>query len=405
MHRVMFRVILLCAALLVPSIASAQFATGSTGADGAFNPPAGTDTIKLSLAGTGPGTGTYDAAHWAIVFNYTTINIPANTTIVFTNHPSNAPVIWLATGNVTIDGTVNLTGSPSVTYTNGLFAQPGPGGFEGGRATLDPNASPPSNGFGPGGAPFSATYPGGGGYGTAGTTGSPNPGGGTYGDDRILPLIGGSGGGGFPSQFYYGGGAGGGAILIASPTSITISGAVSANGGQGYTGYGHGSGGAIRLRAPSISGNGLLRAYSGAGAGDGNGLGRLRVEATSLSLVDVGIPPIVATTTPNPIFPASNAPTLRAVSIGGTPIPTDPAAGIQTIDASIANAGAVTLQIEATNIAPGTTVQVMAQPDGGPTQFLTTPGLSGSLALSTTSVSILIDRIRRTEISLRANTP
>src|SRR5262245_14003597 len=65
------------------------FTSGSTGADGAFNPPTGTTTLTLPPGG---------------VFNFTTINIPAGATVRFTRNASNTPVTMLASGNVTIGG-------------------------------------------------------------------------------------------------------------------------------------------------------------------------------------------------------------------------------------------------------------------------------------------------------------
>ena len=88
---------------LLPVTAVAQFTSGSDGSDGAFNPMSSL-TIDLAQAGSGPGTGTYDAANWAVVFNYTTIDIPEGVGVYFNNHPSGAPVVWLASGDVTIAG-------------------------------------------------------------------------------------------------------------------------------------------------------------------------------------------------------------------------------------------------------------------------------------------------------------
>jgi hypothetical protein len=113
------------------------FDSGSDGSDGPFNPAVDV-TIDLAQAGTGPGTGTYIPEQWVVVFNYTTIDIPAGVTVTFDNHPTGAPVVWLATGDATIAGTVSVSG---------VGRTPGPGGFPGG----DPGHS--SHGFGPGGGP------------------------------------------------------------------------------------------------------------------------------------------------------------------------------------------------------------------------------------------------------------
>ena len=87
--------------LLLPCTASADFDSGSDGSDGAFNPKFKT-VIDLSLAATAPWDtpspvpvqGVYDPDDWAVVFKYTTIDIPVGVTVSFTNHPSGAPAIW-----------------------------------------------------------------------------------------------------------------------------------------------------------------------------------------------------------------------------------------------------------------------------------------------------------------------
>ena len=78
----------LSVAIATPALAQ-TFNSGSTGADGAFNPsctpPPCTVTVTL------PPTG---------VFNLTTINVPANITVKFTKNADNTPVTMLASGNV-----------------------------------------------------------------------------------------------------------------------------------------------------------------------------------------------------------------------------------------------------------------------------------------------------------------
>ena len=88
------------------------------GSDGALNLTSGTNVINLTNAVGGswtsasasPGNGTYDSNQWAIVFKYTSVNIASNTTLIFSNHYSHAPVVWLVSGNVTINGTLSLDG-------------------------------------------------------------------------------------------------------------------------------------------------------------------------------------------------------------------------------------------------------------------------------------------------------
>jgi hypothetical protein len=156
----------------------------------------------------------------------------------------------------------------------------------------------------------------------------------TYGNPSLLPLIGGSGGGGY----YYGtqgGGAGGGAILIASAGTITISGAVHANGGnEGYNrGAGGGSGGGIRLVANALAGSGTVQCL-GANDQSYGGVGRVRVERvlnnnTIQVTPDPSVVPLQAGNTPL-IWLPTNGPTATIVSVGTAAAPADPRASFGT---------------------------------------------------------------------------
>ncbi len=81
------------------------FDSGSDGSDGVFNPQTSV-VIDLRDAATATwdtpspvaGHGVYDASQWAVVFKYTTVDIPAGVVVGFTNHASGAPVVWLASG-------------------------------------------------------------------------------------------------------------------------------------------------------------------------------------------------------------------------------------------------------------------------------------------------------------------
>jgi hypothetical protein len=413
--------LIVCSCLLTSSHALAAYDSGSTGADGTFSPASNT-TINLALAGTGAGFGVYDSTHWAVVFNYTTVNIPAGVTVQFTNHPSGAPVVWLCSGNVSIAGTVRLVGANAVSSGEPLFAEPGPGGFAGGRRTLDASAAPGTAGFGPGGGQYRgggpATGPGGG-YGSLGANDNTGGGGGgTYGNEAVLPLIGGSGGAGNSSTAQPGGGgAGGGAILIASSGTIVLpsSGSIVADGGTAVAfnfGGGGGSGGAIRLVANLVSGAGGLRARGGAKggglAGDG-GTGRIRVEAPTIVLDDGGNPPFTSTSIPGPTFPDANAPSLSVTSVstpaGNVPVTADPRAGIRTVDTIVPDSVVVpvTVHISASNIPTGTSVTVYLGRDAGARDSVLSTPLRGTLASSAATATVLLSRGRQTEVFLKAN--
>src|SRR5437867_1607294 len=108
--------------LLWMSPVSAQtFSSGSTGALGAFTPPTGTTTVTLPADG---------------VLNYTTITIQSGALVNFTPNAANTPVTMLATGDVTISGTIYVDGGAgaqtSTINTVNAGGVPGPGGFAGG---------------------------------------------------------------------------------------------------------------------------------------------------------------------------------------------------------------------------------------------------------------------------------
>lgn len=395
---------------LSPSLA--DFNSGSDGSDGPLVVVGGEyRTIDLGQAATAvwntpspdPGKGVYDPDQWAVVFKYTTIDIAPSGIVEFINHPKGAPVVWLTTGDVTIDGDVNLDGETGHSaYEPHYHTIPGPGAFAGGLTRS--GSQQPSGGFGPGGGPID----GGASYGTSGSNGPS-----TYGKDYIIPLIGGSGGGGgnigVPS-YDGGGGAGGGAILIASSATITLNGAIHANGGSGWgagsSAYraGGGSGGAIRLIAASeIIGPGQLRAQGGAASNRVGGSGRIRVEAPEISLTDSGAPSFSSSFATGPVFPTVFPPTLRATSVGGQPLPVDPDHGISTVDAQITIGDPVTLNIEATYIPPGVYVTVyVVGLRGAPTTYTSDQPLVGTWVSSSTTATITLPA-GRSEIQLRVN--
>src|SRR2546425_1877826 len=125
-----------CALLIAlgsPLALAQTFNSGSTGADGAFNPDCNPKpcTVTVPLPADG-------------VFNFTTVNIPApatsnpdRVTVRFTRNAANTPVTILASGDVTIAGNIDVSGSPGGFGTGGILlssngGRGGPGGFDGG---------------------------------------------------------------------------------------------------------------------------------------------------------------------------------------------------------------------------------------------------------------------------------
>ena len=318
------------------------------------------------------GKGVYDPTKWAVVFKYSSVTIQGGATVTFNNHASRAPVVWLVQSNVTINGTVSLDGQQWLIPP--LLAEPGPGGFRGGAGNYAGGATEAS-GFGPGGGAirigrdaWANYFSGAGSYGSAGSGGGP-----TYGNPSLIPLIGGSGGGGSAPK---GGGAGGGAILIASGGNLAISGTIRANGGIAFDASashsGGGTGGGIRLVSESLTGNGTVQCLGGNG-GNSNydlsgGLGRIRIErGTNTGTLQITPDPSIVVlpggATPQ-IWLPTNGPTVRIVSIGGTPAPADPRAGFGAIgaDTVLPRVTNTTVVVETTNVEQASVVTVRATP-------------------------------------------
>lgn len=410
-------VVLLTVCAVVPARAQCSFNSGSTGADGAFNPVTN-QTVTLPASG---------------VFNFTTVNIPRGVTIKFTRNANNTPVTILASGNITIAGIIDVSGAPGTTSVFGAGATSGvgaggPGGFDGGRGgfSFSPFFSGmPGDGPGGGGGPTPsgsqiAASGGGGGFGSNGAENTiPGRGGQRYGTRTLVPLIGGSGGGGHATSSgitAFGGGGGGGAILLASSGTITLGdamggGSILANGGNGVglntssPTSGAGSGGAIRLVAGTITGRITIQVVGGTsslsqfGTGLG-GHGYIRIEACSYNGFQPTATP-TTTSTNDPIIslaaPSSviypSAPMLRIVSVAGLAAPATPTGsfhGTPDIVVPTAQANPVAVALEATNVPLGTTASVVLVPETGSIVTVQSTGLAGNLATSTATANVTL---------------
>lgn len=367
------------------------FNSGSTGADGAFNPTANID-VQLPESG---------------VFNFTTVNIPAGVTVKFKRNSKNTPVTILASGDVTIVGGINVSavGISADDGVNPLVGVGGPGGFDGGRG---------GNFFTPLGAPGEGP---GGGVGTE-SCGSPAghrvavnfpEAGPPYSSPSLLPLVGGSGGGGgaFLSTPGGAGGGGGGAILIASSGAIRFpgGGAIYARGGSAQVDGtnrpgGGGSGGAIRLIANVFSGTPSLLVDGGAGGhqyicgGHTGSSGYVRVEG--YSLVNLNLTNVTSGSLfyglPRPVT-QSTAPQLTIASIAGVNAPGSPKGSlIATPDITLptTQTSPVNVVIQGANIPVGTIVKVRVSPESGLASTTDSPALAGTTAASTTTASVTL---------------
>jgi len=391
----------LAAALLFAGCAAAQtFSSGSTGSDGdlIYN-TAGTYNFDPTALGLDPSGDN--------IFNFKTIKIASGVTLKLQNsYLRGKPVIWLATGDVTIAGTLSLDalGVPSLGSFGADWidqrqpSQPGPGGFPGGVGARPGTTAYP--GLGPGGAPTqTSTSCNVGGSGSFATAGTGTPAAPTYGNIQMVPLIGGSGASGgcvastiIATDAAGGtGGAGGGAIRIVSSTSITMTGTISAigsaggNGRSGGTYGGGGSGGAINLIAPTISGNGSLLVYS-----EGNGgLGYILLNAATNTFSGY-IPYLTPTLRPllaPPLPTLTTTPTVSITKVNGVSVPQPPQGAFQTPDVTINATNAVTINISAVGVPVGTVVTLNIQSELGPDQNISCTPLAGTMDSSTATCS------------------
>lgn len=375
------------------------FSSGSTGVDGALDisNPAAPTVIQFDPSTFNPPLDPDRDG----VYHFTTINVPANVTLRFRADKAGfAPIYWLATSAVVIDGALDLNGDDGLAGTTapGSRALPGPGGFPGGIGAVLPHISAQA-GLGPGGG---CTAPGdfGRGAGHATAAAVTNCGGGAaYGNPFLLPLIGGSGGGGASitnGLNNSGGGAGGGAILIASSVGILLRGRISANGGGSPTQYngGAGSGGAIRLVAPALDGNGSISAARGANSnGDTVAAhGRVRLETGQNQNHFTGTiagDGRLATLTPNVIIlPTTPQPSIRVTKVGSQTVSANPSGLFDPVDVTITSAQDVEIDLAAKNVPLGTPIEVLVVNETEGTISGTSSGLAGSLATSTANVTM-----------------
>lgn len=366
--------------------APGSFSSTSTGADGPLTYAANLGTVYFPSTALGPRANN--------IYNFTTVSIGAGTTVRISGWVINGPVYWLAQGDVTISGILDLSGQngvPPNSPTTRAPSEPGSGGYSGGVPHLGTGQNATA-GNGPGGG----VTPG-------WNTSIPDAGGpGVYtGSIYLQPLIGGSGGGGGCSSSTNnncgGGGAGGGAILIASSTQIVIGGYVKAYGGNGSNNYGGaGSGGAIRLVSNSITANSGIVVCGGLPGSGGSGLGGggiARVEAFSY-IANIGVAACnssadqvgtLYTSVPyNLALPTGGASLVSVTSVNGTTINANP---FTFPDATINTGSSVPVIISGANVPAGTQGNLYIFSESAPDQMLPFT-LAGTLQSTTATVNV-----------------
>ena len=425
----------LSAVAILAMLATQAFAfdSGSTGVDGVFAPTVNTE-VQLPESG---------------ILNYASINIPTGVIVKFKRNTANTPVYLLVSGNVTIAGRIDVSGTAAAnvgTAGNGNLSDDGnpgiggPGGYDGGRGGRDDvnlrdSIISGGNGLGPGGGHAahgaiasiyyagyycpgqpgsgsnrssvggSASHLSAGGSMVAGYTcsGTPlaevltypaKPAVPTYGSAILQPLVGGSGGGGGAGGSNFsggGGGGGGGAILIAASGTLTLAsgGTIYAHEGGPSTASGTGVGG---LGGYGSGGSVRLIATTVAGNGviatytnTSTQTGRVRIEGDSITYNGASYPAYVADT-PAPVF-LSNVPSLKIVNVGGSAVPANPT-GVADLTFPATLVNPVTISLTTTNVPVGNTVLVKVIPANGPAIEAVSPAITGTNASGTASVSV-----------------
>lgn len=338
------------------------------------------------------------------IFNFTTINIAAGSILKISEVKVHGPVYFLASGDVTIAGVIDISGdnSPGTTATAAeqIPAFAGSGGYSGGLGGIHGDVTHqalPGNG------------PGGGAAGDLNAV-STYAVGGLFTTTRFLvPLVGGSGGGGTNDNGQYGaqGGAGGGALLIASSTKITLASndasapdgynnaSIAARGGYGTTRGCGGAGGAVRLVANSINWTGDFATIylEGNGAKGNSGDckaypqgGFLRLEGNTVHSIDhINIVGSYVQSLPFALnLPTVPPPMITVASINGIPVNANP---FSFPDLTINTGSPVPVVVQATNLPVNATVTIYLLSDVSPNQAIPVT-LTGTTAASTGTVNV-----------------
>jgi len=385
---------LIISSFCLPLICLAQVNSGSNGSDGA-----------LDYSGSGSPTNIVIDMHDHPngVYQYTYVNISSNWRFSFIPNANNTPVTWLVQSNVVINGVVDVSGQNANALLVGIG---GPGGGAGGAGGSIPTSGQGIGAGSAGGVGGGASF---GSLGTGGVnvlgTNYSGSAGQIYGNQFLVPLIGGSGGGGgrgipdgnWPSCS---GGGGGGAILIAAP-SMVLNGQIRSMGGSSGNSYpgnicgGGGSGGGIRLVTGILSGTGVIQVSGGSSnAGSSGGTGRVRLDVIQSSFAGQ-IYGSFSQGSQFIIIPTSGQlPQLTVTSVGGVPVSASPSGQISTPDAvlSAQQNNPIPVVVSCANLPLNTQITVSVKPANGAAVSATGYNTTGTLASSTATISINIPR-------------
>lgn len=325
------------------SQSQAAFDSGSDGSDGALNIAENLGTFVFDPDTYDPASGPLDADRDGI-YHFTTITVGSGTTLKLRGDVmGHKPMIWLASGDVVIDGELNL----SQDYASRI---PGAGGFYGGIANVV------EDGQGPGGSPASV---------------SPSPAYEGHVNPYLIPLIGGSGRGADTDAFSDANGiSGGGAMLLASSGEIQLNGLV-----YGFSDLDNS--GNLRLVANMVSGDNSI-----------SGWNVIRIETFNHNYTSSISANTLIKTRPSPLFPTNpiKITFVDSVSVDQT----KPGANKGEADVTINDGNAVTVKVECVGIPLGTTIRVVGWNDTVGQVEATTGPLTGTLAASEATCTMVI---------------
>jgi hypothetical protein len=322
------------------------------------------------------------------VYNFTTINIAAGSTLKLSGSVFAGPLYFLAQGAVTITGTLDLSGQSGLPVANSAQVPtfPGPGGYGGGAGSFGSNPAQP--GLGPAGGKITGN--------SCSPSNYPQNGGITA-NQFLVPLVGGSGGGGGNGES---GGAGGGALLIASSVSITVTGTITANGGAGLSVFfpasAGGAGGGVRLVAPTIAGTGSITAAGGLHGDSAGGCGQatngiIRLEFFQSTFTGPIVGTLYIATPVNLFLPTSTSqPYIMVTSIGGVPVPPNPTGNFIVPDVVLNSTSPLAVNIQGTNIPAGTTTTLYFSTENFPAQQITSTPLAATATPGITTATATV---------------
>jgi hypothetical protein len=114
----------------------------------------------------------------------------------------------------------------------------------------------------------------------------------------------------------------------------------------------------------------------------------VRIEADAFNFSGGVTPSVAVTAAPSPVF-ASNLPTIRMTTIGGSAVPANPVGESDVVlPSTISNP--VTVEFAATGVPLGSVVELTVVPAVGTTVSASSSGLTGSVANSTASAGVAL---------------